>query len=166
MAFGRSRKCFVSAFNDIALVWCLAPAAAGAGASASDAALNMAHVFEPGNFTVLQRAATWARKWRLYTVIGLATGLLSLALTGVLSRQASLLAPAALGRAALTGALHLGISANTRYQIVNGIEVLLYRALPEAPARLASVALRFANNCAGSLSWILLSGFLAKVMPA
>jgi hypothetical protein len=159
-------QCFVSAFNDVALVWCLAPAAAGAGASAQDAALNMAHVFEPGPFTVAQRAATWARKWRLYSVIGLATGLLSLLLTGVLSRQAALLAPAALGRAALTGALHLGISANTRYQIVNGIEVLLYAAMPKAAARVASVALRFANNCAGSLSWILLSGALAKLLPA
>ena len=156
----------MSAFNDIALVWCLAPAAAAAGATAEDAALNMAHVFQPGPFTPLQRAATWARKWRLYSFIGLFTGLLSIVVTGVLSRSPALLSPASLGRAALTGALHLGISANTRYQIVNGIEVLMYAALPEAAARAASVALRFANNCAGSMSWILLSSALAKAIPA
>lgn len=155
-------QCFVACFNDLALVWCLAPTGAPKAAE-EDPALSMAHVFQPGDFTVAQRAATWVRKWRLYSVIGAATGFLSMALTGVLSRDASLLAVPLLARAALTGCLHLGVSANTRYQLVNGAEVLLYRALPTGVARLGSIAVRFGNNCAGARLWIALSAALAAV---
>jgi len=42
----------------------------------------------------------------------------------------------------MTGALHMGISANTRYQLVNGIERLMYSMLPTAAARSASVGVR------------------------
>ena len=42
-------------------------------------------------------------------------------------------------RATVTGALHMGISANTRYQLVNGIERMMYSMLPQAAARSASV---------------------------
>ena len=88
-----------------------------------------------------------------------------MALTGALSRDAALLSAPVLARAALTGCLHLGISANTRYQLVNGLEVLLYSALPNSAARLGSIAVRFANNCAGARLWIALSALLSALWP-
>ena len=54
----------------------------------------------------------------------------------LLSGQMELFTPVYLFRALVTGALHMGISANTRYQIVNGIERVLYRLLPQNAARL------------------------------
>jgi hypothetical protein len=157
----------VALFNDLALVWCLAPTSKEGAKpdAAADPALSMAHVFQPGDFTLAQRAACWARKWRLYSLIGAVNGFLSMALTGVLSRDPALLAAPLLARAALTGCLHLGVSANTRYQLVNGTELLLYRALPTGVARLGSVAVRFANNCAGARLWIALSAALAAAWP-
>jgi hypothetical protein len=160
----------VALFNDLALVWCLAPTSAAkegdAAAAAAQDPAQMAHCFQPGDFTVAQRALCWVRKWRLYSVIGCAAAVLSMALTGVVSRDASLLAAPRLARAALTGCLHLGISANSRYQLVNGAEVLMYRSLPTGVARVGSVALRFANNCLGARLWIALSAALAAVWPA
>ena len=154
-------QCLVALLNDIALVVGLAPAAA----DASGGAQPPAHVFEPGAFSLAQRLGCWASKWRLYTAIGACTGLLSMCITGVLSREASLLSLASLSRAAFVGAVHLGVSANTRYQLVNGLEVLLYRALPMLQARACSVALRFANNWAGGFSWIALATVTRNAWP-
>ena len=145
----------VACFNDVALVYFLAPSAEKE--THTDPALSMAHVFQVGQFTIAQRAACWLRKWQLYSVIGATTGLLSIVVTALLSREASLFNMAGWARATLIGCLHLGISANTRYQLVNGVEVLIYRALPVSAARALSVFLRFGNNCLGSFSWIVLS---------
>ena len=57
----------------------------------------------------------------------------------------------------VTGALHMGVSANTRYQIVNGIERVLYGILPQGAARGASVATRLANNLLGARLWIVMT---------
>jgi hypothetical protein len=57
----------------------------------------------------------------------------------------------------MTGALHMGISANTRYQIVNGIERVLYSILPQNVARFASVAARLSNNLLGARLWIVMT---------
>ena len=147
----------VAAFNDMALVYFLAPGATTA------AHTGPSHVFQPGAFSTAERLMCWVNKWRLYTVIGACTGLLSIVVTAVLSREPSLFGLAVWGRATLIGCLHLGISANTRYQLVNGVEVLIYRSLPTSIARAGSVAVRFANNCAGSFSWILLSDLIRSV---
>ena len=148
----------VAAFNDVALVYFLAPGAAPAAAHTGPA-----HVFQPGPFSTVERLMCWVSKWRLYTAIGACTGLLSIVVTALLSREPSLFGLAVWGRATLIGCLHLGISANTRYQLVNGIEVLIYKSLPTSAARVGSIAVRFANNCAGSFSWILLSDFIRSV---
>jgi Protein RETICULATA-related len=148
----------VAAFNDIALVFFLAPVAHTAGEKAPPA-----HAFEPGAFTLQERVMAWVNKWRLYSAIGAVTGYLSMFLTAVLSKEPSLMNAAVWARAALIGCLHLGVSANTRYQLINGLEVLIYRLLPTSLARLGSVIVRFANNCAGSFSWILLSDFIRSV---
>lgn len=126
-------------------------------------------------------------KWKLYTVIGFFTGLLSMVATGVISADAKLLTQLNLSKAAATGAFHLGISANTRYQarglarawaarqcsfrahrfrgptrcaevyvvcdcvgvslqIVNGIEVLLYKFLPQEAGRIGSTIVRMVRS--------------------
>ena len=81
----------------------------------------------------------------------------SMALALLLSGQMELFTPVYLFRALVTGALHMGISANTRYQIVNGIERVLYRLLPQNAARLASVGTRLSNNLLGARLWIVMT---------
>ena len=153
-------QCLVEHFNDLALVVGLAPVEKDAsGPCPPD------HVFEPGNFSLSQRLGCWAAKWRLYTCIGFCTGLFSICVTGMLSREATLLSLPSLSRAAFVGAVHLGVSANTRYQLVNGAEVLLYRALPLLHARAGSVAIRFLNNWAGGFSWIALATVARNSWP-
>ena len=177
---------------------------------------KLAHVFQPGTFTVAQRANCWCepdrdgppRSERLLTAASapalqagevaavlrhrrlhrpalhgghrahLARQLAArrarrrftrapppLTLTSALHRGART-AAAVLGRAALTGCLHLGISSNTRYQLVNGIEVVLYSRLPQATARAGSVAIRVANNFAGARLWITASSLVAALLGA
>lgn len=155
----------VAGLNDVALVWCLAPVVRDPADEEAEAAGERlpAHVFESGDYTLGQRGQAFAAKAQLYAVIGAFTGLLSTVLTAVLSREASLFGAAVWARATLVGALHLGISANVRYQLVNGVEVVLYSRLPTAAARSASVALRFANNVSGTFLWIALSAAVRAV---
>ena len=151
-------QCIVAALNDVALVWCLAPAALAG-------VLLPAHVFQPGAFTTEQRLLSLLAKWRLYTAVGLVTGALAAVVTATLAGEPQLLAPRLLVRAALTGALHLGVSSNLRYQAVNGIEVLLYGCLSTSLARACSAALRMGNNVVGGLSWMLLAEALGRAIP-
>ena len=65
--------------------------------------------------------------------------------------------PTYLFRALMTGALHMGVSANTRYQIVNGIERVLFGALPQNVAKIASVITRLSNNLLGARLWIVMT---------
>jgi hypothetical protein len=51
----------------------------------------------------------------------------------------------------------MGISANTRYQIVNGVERVLYSMMPQAAARSASVGVRLCNNLLGARLWIVMT---------
>ena len=59
--------------------------------------------------------------------------------------------------AAIAVALHMGVSANTRYQIVNGIERVLFGALPQNVAKIASVITRLSNNLLGARLWIVMT---------
>ena len=80
-----------------------------------------------------------------------------MALALVLSGQMAQFTPTYLFRALMTGALHMGVSANTRYQIVNGIERVLFGALPQNVAKIASVITRLSNNLLGARLWIVMT---------
>ena len=108
-------------------------------------------------FTLAQRIGCFLAKGRFYAFIGALSCTFSMALALLLSGQLSQFTPEYLFRALLTGSMHMGISANTRYQIVNGIERVLYGILPQGAARGASVATRLANNLLGARLWIVMT---------
>jgi hypothetical protein len=60
-------------------------------------------------------------------------------------------------RSLACGALHMGISSNTRYQLVNGVERLAYDVAPTNVAKLISVSVRMGNNFLGARLWMMVA---------
>ena len=146
-----------AAVNDVILVYCLAPVKQEEGAEAAPKKEEIAHIFQEGDFSMGERLGCYLSKGGFYAVIGAFSCTLSMALALALSGQTSQLTPEYLFRALMTGALHMGISANTRYQIVNGVERILYSVLPQNVARIASVGARLSNNLLGARLWIVMT---------
>lgn len=141
---------FNAALNDTALVWWLAPKAGEEGKKKS--ALP-AHAFEQGNYTTTQRFLAVLNKAYLYSIVGALTGIFSL-VPSYFILNGQIPAINHIGRAAFGGALALGVSANIRYNLVNGIEVLMYSRFRENVARLGTVLVRFCNIYAGARLFI------------
>ena len=153
---------FTAAVNDVILVYCLAPVKLDVFGGATKKKKQpdepeIAHVFQEGNFTLTRRIGCYLAKGRFYAVIGAISCTFSMFLALVLSGQTAKITPEYLFRASLTGALHMGVSANTRYQIVNGIERVLFSVLPGNVAKIASVATRLSNNLMGARLWIVMT---------
>ena len=147
-----------AAVNDIILVYCLAPVKQdGTETKKKSNEPEIAHIFQEGDYTLAQRIGCYLAKGKFYAFVGALSCTFSMALALLLSGQMELFTPVYLSRALMTGALHMGISANTRYQIVNGIERVLYSLLPQNAARLASVGARLSNNLLGARLWILMT---------
>ena len=147
-----------AAVNDIILVYCLAPVKQdGLEAKEKPKEPEIAHIFQEGDFTFAQRIGCYLAKGRFYALVGALSCTFSMALALLLSGQMELFTPVYLFRALMNGALHMGVSANTRYQIVNGIERVLYSLLPQNAARLASVGTRLSNNLLGARLWIVMT---------
>ncbi|KAL6639581.1 hypothetical protein ACP70R_023311 [Stipagrostis hirtigluma subsp. patula] len=163
---------------NVALVGMLAPYARFGGRSASEGLLGRVRhaydalpssVFEaerPGyRFSVQQRIGTYFFKGILYASVGFFCGLVgqgiaNLIMTAKRSVKKSdddVPVPPLLKTSALWGAF-LGVSSNTRYQIINGLERLV-EASPVAKrvpaASLAfTVGIRFANNVYGGMQFV------------
>uniref|UniRef100_A0A0E0LIT9 Uncharacterized protein n=1 Tax=Oryza punctata TaxID=4537 RepID=A0A0E0LIT9_ORYPU len=163
---------------NVALVGMLAPYARFGGGSASPGLLGRVRhaydslpssVFEaerPGySFSVQQRIGTYFFKGILYGTVGFFCGLVgqgiaNLIMTAKRSVKKSdddVPVPPLLKTSALWGAF-LGVSSNTRYQIINGLERVV-EASPVAkrvPAvSLAfTVGVRFANNIYGGMQFV------------
>ena len=65
-----------------------------------------------------------------------------------------------LTKVGLVGFLHLGISSNTRYQMINGADVLYYKVMDKGAARGATIASRLVNQVAGGKLFLMLSNFI------
>lgn len=146
-----------AAVNDIILVYCLAPVKQEEGKKETPKKDEIAHIFQEGDFSLGQRFGCYVSKGSFYAVVGAFSCTFSMWLALALSGQTSQITPEYLFRALMTGALHMGISANTRYQIVNGIERVMYNILPQSVARSASVATRLCNNLLGARLWIVMT---------
>lgn len=146
-----------AAINDLILVYCLAPVKEDSGKEAAPKKVEIAHIFQEGDFSMGERIGCYLSKGGFYAVIGAISCTFSMALALLLSGQTAQFTPEYLFRALMTGALHMGISANTRYQIVNGIERVMYSILPQNVARISSVAARLGNNLLGARLWIVMT---------
>lgn len=146
-----------AAINDIILVYCLAPVKPEAGEEKKEKKAEIAHIFQEGNFSLAERASCFVQKGVFYATIGAFSCALSMAIALGLSGQSSKITAEYLLRAFVCGAMHMGLSANTRYQIVNGIERVLYSILPQSVARTTSVGVRLSNNLLGARLWIVMT---------
>ena len=142
-----------AALNDFMLVYFLAPTGKD-GEGDGKSRRQCAHVFQPGDFTLAERLGSWFDKAKLYGAIGMINTVLSRCIVAACIGSWETFTAGYLGRAALAGFVHMSLSSNTRYNIVNGIEVLLYRTMRVQFAQMTSVALRWGNMLAGSSIWI------------
>lgn len=133
--------------NDILLVYFLA--------STGEKFKGAAHMFEPG-LDAEERLGIWTKKFKLYSCCGVATACISsLALMKFVPLNLAKFA-----RVGLVGLIHLGISANTRYQLINGADLLYYRMFDKKTARCCTVATRVLNQIAGGRLFLLLSSII------
>ena len=149
----------VSLCNDTSLVWLLAPTAAAAaapkGALGKLAASLPTHIFAKGPFSMQHRVGAYFYKMALYMCIGTCTGTLGTCAVNAASPEQH----TAVGKSAFAWAMFMGFSANTRYNIVNGIERVLDTVLgrQQAMLRAVVVGLRLGNNYLGGLTWVVWS---------
>ena len=155
---------FTGIINDTVLVWNLAPRTGrDPGAPPpEEGAAQLQHCFqEDEGATLADRFRCYFEKLAFYSCLGVATGLLSHSLSmAALGKGVNL---ATLGWVALIGALHLGASGNTRYQLLNGLELLAEKTLPRALLKPTTVVLRLSNNLAGGRIFLILAAWLMPI---
>ncbi|XP_042481143.1 protein RETICULATA-RELATED 1, chloroplastic-like isoform X3 [Macadamia integrifolia] len=163
---------------DIALVGMLAPYTRFGAPTAAKGLLGHlqrasgalpSSVFEaerPGcRFTVQQRIATYFYKGLLYGAVGFTCGIIGQGIANLImtakrsikKSEEDIPVPPLVESAALWG-FFLGVSSNTRYQLINGMESLV-EALPLAKRVPAlsmafTVGVRFANNIYGGMQFV------------
>ncbi|GJN25007.1 hypothetical protein PR202_gb12789 [Eleusine coracana subsp. coracana] len=162
---------------NVALVGMLAPYARFGGRSASGLLGRVRHAYDalpssvfeaerPGyKFSVQQRIGTYFFKGILYGSVGFFCGLVGQGIANLImtakrnvkKSEDDVPVPPLLKTSALWG-VFLGVSSNTRYQIINGLERLV-EASPIAKrvpaASLAfTVGVRFANNVYGGMQFV------------
>ena len=143
-----------AALNDTLIVYFLAPTSSEDGDDGKKGTL--AHLFQEGNYTTKERVDCYFSKARFYFFIGATTCTIATFLAEAINDN---LAEFNIITPILLGGIHMSVSANTRYQIVNGIECVMYKNFPDA-ARAGSVILRTSNNFLGARLWIVLSSIL------
>ncbi|CAH8290947.1 unnamed protein product [Eruca vesicaria subsp. sativa] len=159
----------VGSILNFTLMYLLAPSAASATSSnllpGIFKACPASHMFEQGSFTVLNRFGTLVYKGMVFATVGLAAGLVGTAISnGLIMLRKKMdpgfeppnkAPPTVLN--SLTWAAHMGVSANVRYQTLNGAEFLMERGLPPLVFKTGVVALRVVNNLLGGMSFVLLA---------
>jgi len=97
------------------------------------------------------------KKGRFYAIIGAISCVISMFLASALAGNVGGFTREVFYRALACGALHMGVSSNTRYQLVNGIEQLVYDHMSTKLARSTSVTLRMSNNFLGARLWMMVA---------
>ena len=169
----------VGSIVNFALVWLMAArvaspaggaaaAAAAAGAGGGWAALKATfppgHLFQSGNYTAAQRAGTFVVRGYEFAAVGLAAGLFGTWLSNTLVEGRKKRDPTFVANAspppllnASAWALHMGFSANARYQALNGMDLVLAKVLPGPAMKLTQTALRTGNNVLGGIGFVLIA---------
>ncbi|WZZ29797.1 hypothetical protein YC2023_013198 [Brassica napus] len=159
----------VGSILNFMLMYLLAPTSATAGVSQSLPGIfrncPSGHMFEQGGFTVMNRFGTLVYKGMVFATVGLAAGLVGTAISNGLIMLRKKMdpgfetpnkpPPTVLN--SLTWATHMGVSANVRYQTLNGVEFLLAKAMPPVVFKTSVFVLRCVNNVVGGMSFVLLA---------
>lgn len=155
--------CIVNA----ALMFSLAPTSAVATSSLPGifASCPPGHIFEHGAYSMVQRAGTLVYKGALFASVGFSAGLIGTALSTLLLNirrkldpnfQLQNQPPPTLLNAS-TWALQLGLSSNSRYQALNGLEFAMEKAMNAAIFRGLVFTLRCLNNVLGGMSFVMMA---------
>jgi len=148
---------------DFSLVWLLSPSRmlgkAPTGAFLGAIRSLPGHMFQKGNFTLAQRAATTAYRGAQFFCVGVISTLLghgsTIALVNMRPKEENQKELSPLIKTSLVWASFMVISSNLRYQTVNGIEDRLLDAMFKGgPRNLATFFLRFGNCYAGGMQWV------------
>ena len=155
---------FTGVINDTVLVWNLAPRTGrDPGAPPPQKGTSqLQHCFQDAEGATLpDRWGCYWKKLVFYSVLGIGTGLLSHSLSMIALGKGVQLTT--LGWVALIGALHLGASGNTRYQLLNGLELLAEKTLPRVLLKPTTVVLRLSNNLLGGRIFLILAAWLMPI---
>jgi hypothetical protein len=168
----------VGSIVNFSLMYLLAPTTA-AGGSASFVAkffgdhymrlwgAPTGHMFEPG-FALSKRAVNFLYKGTVFATIGISAGLVGTAISNSLIAVRKKMdpnfvqqneSPNVLANASCW-ALHMGISSNLRYQMLNGMDMLIQPVVPQGTFRAITSVVRSANNVIGGMSFVM----IAKVL--
>lgn len=169
----------VGSILNFSLMYILAPTTGGVAATSqlsriiSGATLTAwgapsGHMFQAGAYSLPSRLFTLIFKGGIFAVVGMSAGLVGTAVSNGLIAIRQKIDPAFEPQNALPNvqlnaacwALHMGISANLRQQLINGAEMALQPKMGLNGFRLFSSLLRTGNNVVGGTSFVL----LAKVM--
>ena len=153
--------------TNIALVLALTPAAAiaappAAGTLAAAQAALPGFFLQAGDFSVSQRAVCFVSKAVQFSAVGSITSACGQAVTKGLVAVRTKLEPDVQSEVELAPVLEtagayavfMGVSSNTRYQIVNSLEAYGLPAVPPALRVPTSFIVRTFNNYLGSSNWI------------
>ncbi|BDA48866.1 Protein RETICULATA-RELATED 3, chloroplastic [Coccomyxa sp. Obi] len=123
------------------------------------------HMFQPGAFPLTKRLLNLGYKGLVFAVVGFAAGIVGTATSnGLLAVRKQLdknfvsqnQAPNVLLNAG-TWATHMGVSSNVRYQILNGIDMVMQPRLGPGSFKVLTSLLRTANNILGGISFVVLA---------
>ena len=163
----------VGSIINFSLMWFLAPTASAGSASASftskffgDFFLRKwgapaGHMFEPG-FSLASRATNFVYKGTVFATIGVCAGLLGTCISnGLIALRKATdpnfvqqnESPNVLANAGCW-ALHMGVSSNARYQMLNGMDMIIQPLVPQSTFRLITSLVRSANNVVGGISFV------------
>lgn len=125
------------------------------------------HMFEPG-FSLGKRAVNFVYKGTVFASIGISAGLIGTAISNGLITVREKMDPSFVQQNespnvlanASCWALHMGISSNLRYQLLNGMDMLIQPIMPQSSFRLLTSVVRSANNVIGGMSFVT----IAKVL--
>ncbi|KAK9809718.1 hypothetical protein WJX73_009349 [Symbiochloris irregularis] len=165
----------VGSILNFSLMYFLAPTTGGAAAGGllqrlfSDLYLRRwgapgGHLFEPG-FAVSKRLLNFGYKGMVFGTIGLGAGVVGTSMSNSLLKLRKKMDPGFespnkppdVALNAATWALHMGVSSNLRYQILNGLDMVLSKQLGPTGFRVVTSIMRTANNAVGGISFVTLA---------
>ncbi|KAJ7558681.1 hypothetical protein O6H91_04G051100 [Diphasiastrum complanatum] len=158
----------VGSILNFSLMYLLAPTSAAGNASLLPgvfASSPPGHMFEPGLYSIIDRAGTFVYKGAVFAAVGFVAGLVGTAISTLLLQARKKMDPNFVPQNkppptvlnAATWALHMGLSSNLRYQALNGLEFTLANVLNPAAFKASVVATRTVNNLIGGTSFVLLA---------
>ncbi|KAI5057910.1 hypothetical protein GOP47_0027925 [Adiantum capillus-veneris] len=159
----------VGSILNFALMYMLAPTSVAASTASMlpliFSSCPPGHMFEQGAYSIVDRLGTFVYKGAVFATVGFGAGLfgtfLSNCLIGLRKKmdpkfESQNKAPPTLLNAA-TWAIHMGVSSNLRYQLINGMEFAVANVLPPPAFKASVFCIRAFNNVLGGYSFVSLA---------